>query len=139
MIASSNSNHLGLVAGLKLHISRQASNPKRYLLEQLLYALVGWVPSLVGIGLRVMLYRSILHMDGIAAIAYSKQLPLDIALFHIAAPYPGTPFFYEVVEQGRFRPGTRWEEVDMGQSTVLDYPGLPAERLEYWQRRAALE
>jgi anaerobic magnesium-protoporphyrin IX monomethyl ester cyclase len=72
-------------------------------------------------------------------IAYSKQLPLDIALFHIAAPYPGTPFFYEVVEQGWFRPGTRWEEVDMDQSTVLDYPGLPAERLEYWQRRATLE
>jgi anaerobic magnesium-protoporphyrin IX monomethyl ester cyclase len=72
-------------------------------------------------------------------IAYSKQLPLDIALFHIAAPYPGTPFFYEVVEQGWFRPGTRWEEVDMDQSTVLDYPGLPAERLEYWQKRATLE
>jgi radical SAM superfamily enzyme YgiQ (UPF0313 family) len=72
-------------------------------------------------------------------IAYSKQLPLDIALFHIAAPYPGTPFFYEVVEQEWFRPGTRWEEVDMDQSTVLDYPGLPAERLEYWQKRATLE
>jgi anaerobic magnesium-protoporphyrin IX monomethyl ester cyclase len=72
-------------------------------------------------------------------IAYSKQLPLDIALFHIAAPYPGTPFFFEVVEKGWFRPGTRWEEVDMDQSTVLDYPGLPAERLEYWQKRATLE
>jgi anaerobic magnesium-protoporphyrin IX monomethyl ester cyclase len=79
-------------------------------------------------------------------IAYSKELPLDIALFHIAAPYPGTPFFYEVVEQGWFRPGTRWEEVDMDQSTVLDYAGTPdgmpdglsAERLEYWQKRATL-
>ena len=73
-----------------------------------------------------------------ATIEYSKRLPLDIALFHIAAPYPGTPFFYEVVEQGWFRPGTHLEEVDMDQSTVLDYPGLPAERLEYWQRRATL-
>ena len=72
-------------------------------------------------------------------IAYSKQLPLDIALFHIAAPYPGTPFFYEVVENGWFRPGTRWEEVDMDQSTVLDYGHLSAERLEYWQRRATRE
>ena len=72
-------------------------------------------------------------------IAYSKQLPLDIALFHIAAPYPGTPFFYEVVENNWFRPGTKWEEVDMDQSTVLDYPGLPAERLEYWQKRATRE
>ncbi len=72
-------------------------------------------------------------------IAYAKKLPLDIALFHIAAPYPGTPFFYEVVQNGWFRPGTNWEEVDMDKSTVLDYAGLPAERLEYWQKRATRE
>jgi radical SAM superfamily enzyme YgiQ (UPF0313 family) len=72
-------------------------------------------------------------------IAYARSLPLDICLFHIAAPYPGTPFFYEVVQNGWFRPGTAWEEVDMDESTVLDYPGLPAERLEYWQRRATRE
>ena len=72
-------------------------------------------------------------------IDYSKQLPLDIALFHIAAPHPGTPFFFEVVQNGWFRPNTRWEELDMDQSTVLDYPGLSAERLAYWQRRATLE
>ena len=72
-------------------------------------------------------------------IAFSKKLPLDIALFHIAAPYPGTPFFFEVVENGWFRPGTRWEEVDMERSTVLDYPHLSAERLEYWQKRAFRE
>lgn len=72
-------------------------------------------------------------------IAYSKALPLDIALFHIAAPYPGTPFFYEVVENNWFRPGTKWEEVDMDQSTVLDYENLSAEQLEYWQKRATRE
>ena len=72
-------------------------------------------------------------------IDFAKGLPLDLALFHIAAPHPGTPFFFEVVENGWFRPGTRWEEVDMDRSTVLDYPGLPAERLEYWQRRAFRE
>jgi len=72
-------------------------------------------------------------------IAYSKSLPLDIALFHIAAPHPGTPFFREVIENGWFRPDTKWEEVDMDKSTVLDYPNLPAERLEYWQKRATRE
>jgi len=72
-------------------------------------------------------------------IAYAKQLPVDIALFHIAAPYPGTPFFYEVVENNWFRPGTKWEEVDMDQSTVLDYENLTAEQLEYWQKRATRE
>lgn len=72
-------------------------------------------------------------------IAFSKKLPLDIALFHVAAPYPGTPFFFEVVENGWFRPGTRWEQVDMDRGTVLDYPNLSAERILYWQKRAFLE
>ncbi|MEA4908376.1 MAG: radical SAM protein [Anaerolineaceae bacterium] len=72
-------------------------------------------------------------------IAFAKTLPLDIALFHVAAPYPGTPFFFEVVENGWFRKGTRWEQVDMDKGTVLDYPGLPAERLLYWQKRAFRE
>jgi radical SAM superfamily enzyme YgiQ (UPF0313 family) len=72
-------------------------------------------------------------------IDFAKRLPLDLALFHIAAPHPGTPFFFEVVENGWFRPGTRWEKVNMDRSTVLDYPGLSAEDLERWARRAFRE
>jgi anaerobic magnesium-protoporphyrin IX monomethyl ester cyclase len=72
-------------------------------------------------------------------IDFAKRLPLDIALFHVAAPYPGTPFFFEVVKEGWFRQGTRWEQVDMDKGTVLDYPELPAERLLYWQKRAFRE
>ncbi|MDF1500925.1 MAG: radical SAM protein [Anaerolineales bacterium] len=72
-------------------------------------------------------------------IDFSKSLPLDIALFHVAAPYPGTPFFFEVVENEWFRPGTRWEQVDMDQGTVLDYPELSAEELLDWQKRAFRE
>ncbi|MGD8586188.1 MAG: radical SAM protein [Chloroflexota bacterium] len=72
-------------------------------------------------------------------IAFSKELPLDIALFHVAAPYPGTPFFFQVVENGWFRPGTRWEQVDMDKDTVIDYPNLSTEQLLYWQKRAFRE
>jgi radical SAM superfamily enzyme YgiQ (UPF0313 family) len=72
-------------------------------------------------------------------IAFSKRLPLDFAIFHIAAPHPGTPFFYEVLENNWFRAGTKWECVDMDDSTVLDYENLSAERLRYWQRRATRE
>jgi radical SAM superfamily enzyme YgiQ (UPF0313 family) len=72
-------------------------------------------------------------------IDFAKKLPIDLALFHIAAPHPGTPFFFEVVDNGWFRPGTRWEEVDMDRSTVLDYPQLRAEDLERWARRAFRE
>jgi radical SAM superfamily enzyme YgiQ (UPF0313 family) len=72
-------------------------------------------------------------------IDFAKRLPLDIALFHVAAPYPGTPFFFEVVKEGWFRPGTRWEQVDMDKGTVLDYPELHAEDLLYWQKKAFRE
>ncbi len=72
-------------------------------------------------------------------IRFAKALPLDIALFHIAAPYPGTPFYYEVINQGWFRSGGQWDEVDMDRSTVLDYPDLSADQLAYWQRRAFRE
>jgi anaerobic magnesium-protoporphyrin IX monomethyl ester cyclase len=72
-------------------------------------------------------------------IDFSKSLPLELALFHIAAPYPGTPFFFDVVKNGWFRPGTRWEEVDMDKGTVLQYDNLSAEDLMYWQKRAFRE
>jgi radical SAM superfamily enzyme YgiQ (UPF0313 family) len=72
-------------------------------------------------------------------IDFAKQLPLELALFHIAAPYPGTPFFFEVVENGWFREGTRWEEVDMDKGTVLQYDNLSAEELMQWQKRAFRE
>ncbi len=74
-----------------------------------------------------------------STIDLAKRLPIDLVLFHIAAPHPGTPFFFEVVEQGWFRPGTRWEDVDMDRSTVLDYPNLKAEQLERWARVAFRE
>jgi len=72
-------------------------------------------------------------------IDLSKRLPLDLALFHIAAPHPGTPFYREVVESGWLRPDVRWEDVDMDRSTVLDYPHLSAEQLEAHARRAFRE
>jgi radical SAM superfamily enzyme YgiQ (UPF0313 family) len=72
-------------------------------------------------------------------IDFAKSLPLELALFHIAAPYPGTPFFFDVINNGWFKPGTRWEEVDMDKGTVLQYEDLSAEELMYWQKRAFRE
>ncbi len=64
----------GARVGLRLYIRRQATGAWRYALEQTLYLLVGWVPTVVGIGLRVVLYRLILHMDGVAAIESGVRL-----------------------------------------------------------------
>lgn len=53
---------------LELYLSRQASSLVRYVWEQLIVSLFGWVPTVLGIGLRAFVYRLILRMDGIAAI-----------------------------------------------------------------------
>ena len=55
-------------SGLRLYVERQASSPGRYAWEQLIFALCGWIPTVIGIGVRAVLYRLILRMDGIAAI-----------------------------------------------------------------------
>ena len=54
--------------GLSLYLSRQASSLGRYVWEQSILALFGWVPALAGIGLRALAYRLILHMEGTVAI-----------------------------------------------------------------------
>jgi acetyltransferase-like isoleucine patch superfamily enzyme len=68
-----------MVQSIRLYISRQASSFGRYILEQSLYFLVGWVPSVVGIAIRGLLYRLILDMDGMAAI--ENQVRLRFANF----------------------------------------------------------
>ncbi len=45
-----------------------------YALEQTLYLLVGWIPTLVGIAIRGILYRLIMKMDGMAAIESGVRL-----------------------------------------------------------------
>jgi acetyltransferase-like isoleucine patch superfamily enzyme len=59
---------------LRLYTSRQASSLGRYILEQLLYLTFGWVPTVLGIALRGIFYRLILHMDGMAAIENNVRL-----------------------------------------------------------------
>ena len=71
-------------------------------------------------------------------ITFAKSLPLTLALFHIAVPYPGTPFYYEAVQNGWIN-ASRWEDLDMDRSTVLNYPHLSAEELEYHAKRAFRE
>ena len=57
-----------------LYLRRQADNLGRYLLEQSLQALLGWVPTLLGIGLRAIGYRLMMRMEGLAAIESGVRL-----------------------------------------------------------------
>jgi acetyltransferase-like isoleucine patch superfamily enzyme len=59
---------------IALYLRRQASNPWRYVWEQFWLLLVGWIPTIVGIGLRAIVYRLILKMDGVAAIENNVRL-----------------------------------------------------------------
>ena len=65
---SSRDNHSSIIQSLNLYLGRQASSLGWYLLEQTLYFLTGWIPTLVGIGIRGIVYRIILHLDGWVAI-----------------------------------------------------------------------
>jgi acetyltransferase-like isoleucine patch superfamily enzyme len=57
-----------------LYLRRQAASPLRYLLEEAVTFAAGWVPTVVGIGLRGLLYRLILKMEGWAAIERGVRL-----------------------------------------------------------------
>ena len=60
--------------GLSIYLSRQADSLGRYVLEQTLQALVGWVPTVIGIGLRAVFYKLMLHADGVVAIEPGVRL-----------------------------------------------------------------
>lgn len=63
-----------MLTSIRLYLDRQASSLFRYILEQTLFILFGWVPTVLGVGLRGIAYRLILRMDGMAAIESGVRL-----------------------------------------------------------------
>lgn len=63
-----------MLNNVRLYLDRQASSPFRYMLEQSVLFLFGWIPTIVGVGVRGLFYRLILHMDGLAAIESRVRL-----------------------------------------------------------------
>lgn len=63
-----------MLNSIRLYLDRQASSIFRYILEQFLYLLFGWIPTIIGVGLRGVFYRLILNMDGLAAIENHVRL-----------------------------------------------------------------
>jgi acetyltransferase-like isoleucine patch superfamily enzyme len=59
---------------VRLYISRQASSAGRYIWEQLLLTLFGWIPTILGVAIRAVFYRLMLKMDGLAAIENNVRL-----------------------------------------------------------------
>src|SRR5512147_1565953 len=63
-----------MLRSIRLYLDRQASSLFRYVLEQTVLFLFGWIPTIIGVGLRGIFYRLILHMDGLAAIESRVRL-----------------------------------------------------------------
>jgi len=64
----------GVLAGLKLYVDRQSNSIPRYIWENMFYIFFGWIPTIIGIGIRGILYHLILDMDGWAAIENNVRL-----------------------------------------------------------------
>ncbi|MEW6403549.1 MAG: acyltransferase [Chloroflexota bacterium] len=63
-----------MLKNIRLYLGRQASSTFRYFYEQSFFFLFGWIPTIIGIGIRGLFYRLILHMDGLAAIEGNVRL-----------------------------------------------------------------
>ena len=63
-----------MLKNIRLYLNRQASSVFRYFYEQTFFFFLGWIPTIVGIGLRALFYRLILHMDGLSAIENNVRL-----------------------------------------------------------------
>lgn len=61
-------------------------------------------------------------------IDFSKSIPLDIALFHVAMPYAGTEFYFQAVANGWLNT-TDWKHFDMNDSSVVGYDDFTSEEI----------
>lgn len=71
-------------------------------------------------------------------IDLAKRLPLNLALFHVAVPYPGTEFNDLAREHGWLL-SDRWEDLDMNYSAIVEYPQLSAAEIDKATKRAFFE
>ncbi len=62
------------VMGLRQYMRRQADNLGYYIIEQAVQTFFGWIPSPLGMAIRAIIYKLILHTDGLAAIEAGVRL-----------------------------------------------------------------
>jgi acetyltransferase-like isoleucine patch superfamily enzyme len=71
-----------IASDLRFYLRSKTRSLPRYLLSETLQALVGWVPGVVGIALRAVLYKPVLRSAGLPAIEDHVRInrPEDITL-----------------------------------------------------------
>ncbi len=73
---------MGLLQELQYYLKSQSTSVPRYVVEQTLMALLSDLPSLIGVGLRGIAYKAILHAEGVPIIEHHVRLlcPANIRL-----------------------------------------------------------
>jgi len=75
------------------------------------------------------------------SINLAKKLNTDTMAFFVASPYPGTEFYQIAKEKGYFRKDFEWKDFTLVSNNLppLNLPGLPAEKILAWEKRAYRE
>jgi acetyltransferase-like isoleucine patch superfamily enzyme len=63
-----------MIEKIRYYLTAQASSVPRYIWEQLILLLFGWIPTVVGVGLRGVAYRLIMNLQGAPAIENGVRL-----------------------------------------------------------------
>ncbi len=73
---------MGMLQELQYYLKSQSTSLPRYVVEQAIMSLLGGLPSLVGVGLRGIAYKAILHADGLPIIEHNVRIlwPANIRL-----------------------------------------------------------
>ncbi|HOZ16415.1 MAG TPA: radical SAM protein [Candidatus Portnoybacteria bacterium] len=68
-------------------------------------------------------------------INLAKELPITFAIFHTAAPYPGTEFYEEVKKNG-WLTSEKWEDINQGTTAPINYPNLSSKEINKGIKKA---
>ncbi|MEA3438727.1 MAG: acyltransferase [Chloroflexota bacterium] len=99
---------------MNLYIDRQASSTGRYILEQTITFLFGWIPGIIGIALRAYVYRLILSMNGRAAIEHGVRLTFCDSIHLDHGSYLDEKVYIHACPKG----------VEIGKNTIVMYGAI---------------
>lgn len=109
---------------LRYYLSGQSTSLARYILEQTLFALLGGIPGLVGIGLRALAYQVILSSDGLPVIEDHVRLAHPANIHLGRQVYLDHGVYLHACPQGIFI-GDRTFVMHGSELHVYNFRGLP--------------
>jgi acetyltransferase-like isoleucine patch superfamily enzyme len=109
---------------LRYYLRGQSTSLVRYILEQTLFALLGGIPGLVGIGLRALAYRLILSSDGPPVIEDHVRLAQPANIHLGRQVYLDHGVYLHACPQGIFI-GDRTFVMHGSELHVYNFRGLP--------------